>query len=389
MSEPQDATIEEDERTDTDSSEVETDTVSFYHKTDLKRKRSLELSALGLSQADSHQRKRFRSNLTSRRDFFNLPREIRNQIYAHLNFLPGENEHVNSYTIGDIYSARNLAQTCRQAKAEYDEELALRLWNHLKHLEALYLSAEGYQLTFFRNLASSRDLVGLKSIKAIIRGPFPESSTLSLIPLLKLPVRELTIHYTGRYDAPKLLEVRTLFDAMQDSFVYQKGGPRPQVITLSWNWQEEKRDITLIERTFETSRLDPKNGKRCCGPCAAAARRPKALLDEYLLIEKCLTHRPKECLMLLPIGVNATWPSLKVGLSGNMEVGYCTLKRSSDHYQVEEAEVALMSAFIDFRSRDLDSMRSRCIASVRSRCKGVVKVKTFETEIKYKVGEDE
>jgi hypothetical protein len=378
MSEPQDATIEDDEWTDTDSSEVEADTVTFYHKTELKRKRSLLLTALGLSQADSHQRKRFRSDLTSRRNLFNLPREIRNRIYEHLTFLPEEDiyEEYVGKRVGDPYSARNFAQTCRQAKAECDEEFAARLWNHLKHLEALYLPAVGHQLTFTRNLASSRDLVGLKSIKAIISGPFPDHYTHALLPLLKLPVRELTIHYTGRYDAPTLRDVQAMFDMMYDPF-YNHVGDLARLITLSWNWQEEKRDITLIERTFETSRSDPKNGRRCCGPCAA--RRSK----------ECLVRRSKQCRMSLPIGGNVTWPSLKVGFSENMEVGYCKLKRSSDHYQVQEAESALLFAFSNSRTRDLDSMHSRCIASVRSHCEGWAKVKEYETEIEYKVGEDE
>jgi hypothetical protein len=196
-------------------------------------------------------------------------------------------------------------------------------------LEALYLSETGYQLTF-SNLASSHDLVGLKSLKAIIRGPFPDRWP--LLPLLKLPVHELIIHYTGRYDAPTLLEVRAYFDEVYDPFRYHDGdlSTQPRLITLSWNCQEEKRDITLIERTFETSRLDPKNAKRCCAARIA-----------------------KQCLMELPIGVNAIWPSLKVGLSKNMEVGYCTLKRSSDLYSAQEAGSVLLSAFS--AALDLDS----------------------------------
>ena len=338
MSEPQDATTE---WTDTDSSELEAETVTFYHKTDLKRKRSLVLTALGLSQAGSHQRKRFRSDLTSRRDLFILPREIRNRIYGHLTFPP--NEVIYKEDVGERYSARNLAQTCRQAKAEWDEEFALRLWNHLKHLEALHLSETGYQLTF-SNLASSHDLLGVKSLKAIIRGPFPNDGSKfprSLSGLLKLPVHELIIHYTGPYDSPILIEVQDLFYVVHCPFTYLRTplnahihdpkinyvhdieniDTRPRLITLSWNRQKEKRDITLVERIIETVRIDP-NSKPCCGSCDA--RRA----------DDCL---PEES----PIGVNAAWASLKVGLSKGMEVGYCKFKRCSNLSSIHQTQDVL------------------------------------------------
>ncbi|OSS46662.1 hypothetical protein B5807_08777 [Epicoccum nigrum] len=331
MSESQDATTEDHEWIDTDSSEVEADTVTFYHKTDLKRKRSLVLAALDLSQADSHQRKRFRSDLTSRPDLFGLPREIRNRIYDHLIFLPEVLYGIYSREkLEDYHRACNLAQTCRQAKAEYDEEFALRLWNHL------HLSQTRDHLTFSRNLTSSRDLVGLKSFKAIIRDQFPSLYIDLLFPLLMLPLHELIIHYSGRYNAPTLRRVQTAFYLIYGDMERSTG---PRLITLSWNHQEEKRDITLIERTFETSSLYPKNAT----PSFSSHRHLRSA-----------------------IGMNATWPSLKVGLSKSMEVGYWKVKRCSDHYAAENAQRVLMEAFfgpqtVGSRSsrHGLDSMRPR------------------------------
>ena len=384
MSEPQDATIEEDEWTDTDSSEVETDTVTFYHKTDLKRKQSLVLTALGLSQADSHQRKRLRlrRDVTSRQDLFNLPRKIRNRIYDHLNFLPNLLPNNFTFTHGDYkdpYNARNLAQTCRQAKAEYDEEFALRLWNHLKHSKALHLSETGCQLMFSRNLASSQDMIGLKSLKAIIKGPIPHSDFAeylglpqSIEDLLKLPLHELTFHYTGRYDLPTLRDVQLFFDSIFDQFRSpRQHNAGPRLITLPWNRQEETGDITLIERTFEASWRDPKNAK----PCRTC----------------CVQRRSKECLPgELPIGVNATWASLKVGFSENMEVGYCKYKRCSNLPMVFEAQSRLTDAFkISMESRYFRSLVFLCECRCPCRCRCPVEIQAYETEIKYKIGEDE
>ena len=373
MSEPQDATTE---WTDTDSSELEAETVTFYHKTDLKRKQSLVLTALGLSQADSHQRKRYRSDLPSQRNLFSLPREIRNQIYNHLTFLPTIDTYKDDEE--DSYSARNLAQTCRQAKAECDEEFALRLWKYLKHVEALHLSETGYQLTF-SNLVSSHDLLGVKSLKAIIRGPFPDPWTDELVPLLKLPVHELTIRYTGRYgsyDIPPQLyessyniprEVRQIPNAIFTPFCFRiKRGIGPRLITVSWNRQEEKRDTTLIERTFETSHLDPKDAKSCCVNFA------KWNFKERL---------PEE-----PIGVNVTWASLKFALSENMEVGYCKFNRGSNVSAVIQAQEALTYTFCWAQSGayDLNDVGSMCCIY-----EGRAKVTGYKTEIKYKVSEDE
>ena len=374
MSELQVATMEEDEWTDTDSSEVEADTVTFYHKTDLEREQSLVLTALGLSQADSDQRKPFRSDLTSRRDFFNLPREIRNRIYDHLTFLPLEihDQYAKLHELDQkpyrksdwAQTSRNLAQTCRQAKAECDEEFALRLWNRMKCLEATHLYKTGSQLTF-SNRASSHDLLGVESLEAIIRGPFPNRWPGRPSSVFGLPVHEITIHCTGGYDAPTLHQVQRLFDTIYYSFrMFRKPSQGPRLITLSWNRQAEKRDITLIERTFEASRLDPKNAKFGCAPLPAGGA------------EQRLTE--------LPIEANATWPSIKVGLSKDMEVGYCKLKRYSHPQPLIYHDWSMAEDWLTHAFTYADNLDDVC-----PRSEGRTDLKVYETEIQYKVGEDE
>ncbi|KAF2993072.1 hypothetical protein E8E13_001016 [Curvularia kusanoi] len=355
-----DPTTDNDDWMDIDDPEMEA-TMGTHAETDLGRKQSLVLAAVGLSQADSGQRKLYRSDLSSRRNLFTcLPREIRDMIYEYMTYPPRKNNYSFGINLEEGHSARSLAQTCRQAKAEWDEECARRFCKFLKYTEASYLSETNYRLSFPQELACKDDMKGLRSLKAIIHSPFPDIQRVrlprSFHRLALLPLDELVIHYTGSYEIPGLTEARRLFGNYCYCFEYEQLEHNPNLrikhFTLSWNRQNKKHDITLNGRTFEVTHW----GKEA------------ASMD----IEPGPTRR------------KTVWGSVTFGQSHNMEMGCIRWTLGSGHNGAVNASQELM-----YHVSLADTQMLQEALTVEGPWGQKPLIMSYETEIEYKVGEDE
>lgn len=132
MSDLSKAPLEDADWLDTEVSDAEAASEMHDQQDSLKRKRSLVLTAVGLSVSASDARERLRAGLVIRRNpFTHLPKDIRNQVYEYFACFLQEGR----YMLDDWNDACNLQLTCRQAKQEWDAERHRRFWIYLEKNE--------------------------------------------------------------------------------------------------------------------------------------------------------------------------------------------------------------------------------------------------------------
>lgn len=337
-------------------------------KDSLKRKRSLVLTAVGLSQSDSDGRKRLRTDLVIRRNSFtHLPQDVRNRIYKYMTFPPLEDKH----DVANGYCARNLALTCRQAKQEWDEERHRRFWVHLKEIKDLYLADVGDELTYPQELSSKLDLPGVQSLKVIITGQNPIDNGLpeAMLKLLALPLQELAIHFTGAsrplpsYDHAKsfLMEI---CDVVENILIH------PKRFTVSWNYQNERKNVLLSGSTFELKDSDKQRIRQSTDQSNTSRRKTSGTVITAWTKEREIRRMGQKT-----SGLKTSWPVISVAVSEDMEVGMMRMMVGSAMTN-EAALVGLRELSGLFWNTDDTSTD------------GFERMKTFNIETLYEVGED-
>lgn len=333
-----------DHFTQPDNAQTKSPTETLFEKPNHKREHSPS------SEDSLHQRKRLKEEPPTGQDpFKRLPRDVRNMIYEYMTFPPRENKG----DVADGRSARNLALTCQQAKAEYDEERQRRFWIHLKKIEHSHLTETGYRMTFPRELESKDDLSDVRSLKAIIHGPFPgteDELPQSYNDLQALSLDELVFHYTGApFEGPSQEEVRMLAHRLTQGVTSDS----QKHLTLSWNRAEQKQNTTL---TGHMIKVITKTKSHLFKP-------------RYFVVEVSA-----RVMLKLAEGENMCWPSIEIANNEDLTVGFVRVARGSHHRPTDRMWTLLMSVF---------SMMDVSFVS------GLSFVEAYRIEAEYEVGEDE
>ena len=229
-----------------------------------------------------------------------------------------------------------------------------------------HIDETGFELSYPQELASKHDMTGVESLKVIIKGPFSEPEPGQFLPdsvydLFVLSLKDLVLHYTGEPNrAPTYAEVQRLFTQVYDAVEDLKS--RIQHITISWNRQTEKQHTWLSGNTFELKDADK---RAIWQSIVRATGRGMTASRPYtkVAVRRAADRETK-----------TLWPSIKVAVSENMEVGFMQVTLRSTN------SVAL---------KGLRDLMEWFLQTGRASTVGFEHLKTYQIGTMYVVNEDE